>query len=113
MNPFVTVAGWTLIHFVWQGGAVVLVAASALRLARYRSANVRYLIACAGLAATLAAPLATGALLLPATPADSDDIAVLNDGPTAPAVSLPGAVRCARRAAVAGGCCGPCASRHR
>ncbi len=69
MNPFVQVAGWTLIHFLWQGTIAALFTGTALGLARHRSAHVRYLIACAGLAVALATPAATAALLLPAAPA--------------------------------------------
>src|SRR4051812_45269822 len=63
MTAFIPVAGWTLIHFLWQGAAIALVMAIVLRAVRYRSANLRYLVACAGLAAMLAAPIATAALL--------------------------------------------------
>src|SRR6266850_3770984 len=63
MNTSMQVVGWTLIHFVWQGTAIALVIAAALRLTERRSPNVRYLIACAGLAAMLAAPAATARLL--------------------------------------------------
>jgi beta-lactamase regulating signal transducer with metallopeptidase domain len=63
MTAVIPVAGWTLIHFLWQGAAIALVMAIALRAVRYRSANLRYLVACAGLGAMLAAPIATAALL--------------------------------------------------
>src|SRR6266850_2063546 len=63
MNASMQIVGWTLIHFVWQGTAIALVIAAALRLTDRRSPNVRYLIACAGLAAMLGAPAATGRLL--------------------------------------------------
>jgi bla regulator protein blaR1 len=63
MNAFIPVAGWTLIHFVWQGAGIALAAAAALGAVRRRSASVRYLVACAGLAAMLAAPVATAGRL--------------------------------------------------
>src|SRR5882672_12662875 len=63
MNISMQVVGCTLIHFVWQGSAIGLVVAAALSLTERRSPNVRYLVACAGLAAMLAAPAATGRLL--------------------------------------------------
>ncbi|PYQ99262.1 MAG: regulator, partial [Acidobacteria bacterium] len=56
MTPFLQIGGWVLIHFVWQGAVIALAAAAALRVTERRSANVRYAIACAGLAAMLAAP---------------------------------------------------------
>ncbi|HKB12650.1 MAG TPA: hypothetical protein VKD69_18435, partial [Vicinamibacterales bacterium] len=63
MTPLLQTAGWTLIHFVWQGAAIALVMATALRLLRDRSANARYLIACVGLVAMLAAPALTARLI--------------------------------------------------
>ena len=63
MTSLLQIAGWTLIHFVWEGCAIAAVAATALRLADRRSANVRYVIACVGRAAMRAAPAATARLL--------------------------------------------------
>ena len=63
MTPFSEIAGWTLIHFVWQGAAIGFVAAAVLRASAGRSPNVRYLVACAALAAMVAAPLVTAQLL--------------------------------------------------
>jgi beta-lactamase regulating signal transducer with metallopeptidase domain len=72
MNALTQVAGWTLIHFIWQGALIGLTVASLLRLTRRRSPNVRYAIACAGLAAMLAAPVATAQLVRPVVdPADA------------------------------------------
>ena len=52
--------GWTLVHFLWQGLAIALLYAAARRImARRSSPNGRYLLACAALAAMMAAPLAT------------------------------------------------------
>jgi len=83
MNPWVHVAGWTLIHFLWQGAAAALATGTALGLARRRSAHVRYLIACAGLAAALAMPVATAMLLLPAESAGAGTAAVHASAPRA------------------------------
>src|SRR4051794_7127513 len=63
MTSFFEIAGWTLIHFVWQGAAIGLVTAALLRATVRRSPNVRYVIACAGLALLIAAPAATASLL--------------------------------------------------
>src|SRR5262245_29937012 len=63
MTPVLTLVGWTLIHFVWQACLIALPVAGGLRLLAGRSANARYLVACAGLAALLAAPLATARIL--------------------------------------------------
>jgi hypothetical protein len=52
--------GWTLVHFLWQGLAIALLYAAADRvMARRRSPNGRYLLACAALVAMIAAPLTT------------------------------------------------------
>ena len=63
MNPWTQITGWTLVHFVWQGGLIALATAAALQLCRQRSSEARYAIACAGLAAMLAAPVVTAALM--------------------------------------------------
>jgi beta-lactamase regulating signal transducer with metallopeptidase domain len=51
--------GWCLVHSVWQGAAVALVAACVLRWLRRSSAQARYLTACGGLLAMVFLPLAT------------------------------------------------------
>jgi len=63
MTSMLTVTGWTLIHFLWQGALVAAAAAVALRLAGPRSARARYAIACAALCAMLAAPVVTARLM--------------------------------------------------
>ena len=63
MTPFLQTAGWALIHFVWQGAAIAAVIATALHLLARRSANARYIVACAGLVAMLAAPAVTARLM--------------------------------------------------
>ena len=56
--------GWTLIHFLWLGLSIALLDAAARRIiARRSSPNGRYLLACAALAAMMAAPLATWRLM--------------------------------------------------
>lgn len=51
--------GWALVHFLWQGTIVALIAASALRLMNRQSAGARYLVACLSLLVLAAFPLAT------------------------------------------------------
>ena len=63
MTPLLEIAGWSLIHFVWQGCAIAVIAALALRLTERRAAAVRYAVAGAGLALMIAAPIATGRVL--------------------------------------------------
>jgi predicted outer membrane lipoprotein len=37
MTPLLEIAGWSLIHFVWQGCAIGVIAAVALRLTERRA----------------------------------------------------------------------------
>jgi beta-lactamase regulating signal transducer with metallopeptidase domain len=63
MNAWMQITGWTLIHFVWQGGLLALVTAAGLARCRSRSSATRYAIACAGLTAMLMTPIVTAAFL--------------------------------------------------
>lgn len=56
-----TFVGWALVHFLWQGSVIALAVAVALRW--IERPEVRYLVTCLGLAAMLAAPVATLATL--------------------------------------------------
>src|SRR4051812_24592888 len=86
MTPVLTIVGWTLIHFVWQACAIALPVAAVLRLTARRSANVRYLVACAGLVAMLAAPILTARVLF-AGANDAGGLAV--DGTARGAIASP------------------------
>ena len=59
MTSWVDVAGWTLLHFVWQGACVAGLAAIALRLLRSSPPETRYLVSCAALVLMLSAPALT------------------------------------------------------
>jgi uncharacterized protein (TIGR03435 family) len=63
MTSWVDVAGWTLVHFVWQGAGIALLAAIALRLLRSGRPQLRYLAACLALAVMLAAPVITAVVM--------------------------------------------------
>jgi uncharacterized protein (TIGR03435 family) len=63
MNPWIDVAGWTLVHFLWEGAGIAAVALALLWSCRDRSPQTRYAIACAALVAMLAAPFVTAAAL--------------------------------------------------
>jgi uncharacterized protein (TIGR03435 family) len=63
MNPWIDVAGWTLVHFVWEGTAIAVVALVLLRALRHRSPQSRYAVACCALVAMLAAPAITAVAL--------------------------------------------------
>jgi uncharacterized protein (TIGR03435 family) len=70
MSSWIHVAGWMLVHFVWQGALVGLVSACALRCVRGAAANIRYLVACGALGCMLASPIVTAAVTArPARPA--------------------------------------------
>ena len=73
--------GWALVHFVWQGAALAALAAVMLRCLRRRTAAVRYLAACAALAAMVAAPVATLSLVPPAPVAAHRDAGEAGPGP--------------------------------
>ena len=62
MSAWTYVAGWALVHFLWQGTAIALLAALVLHMCRHRSASVRYLIACGAMVAMLLSVTITGAL---------------------------------------------------
>jgi beta-lactamase regulating signal transducer with metallopeptidase domain len=100
-HPLVQAAGWTLLHFVWQGTIVALVAAAGLRLAR--PARARYAIGVAALAVMAALPIATlvletrgfasASLQIPeivAVRADPVDAGIAGPSPAATAVDVGG-----------------------
>ena len=68
-QPWADRLGWTLVHFLWQGAALTLLYALIRRLARSRTPQGRYAIACLSLAAMTLAPLATWLWISPAAPA--------------------------------------------
>jgi uncharacterized protein (TIGR03435 family) len=65
MNIWMYIAGWTLVHFVWQGVAIAIAAALVLRLCRQKTASFRYLIACGAMIVMLLAVVATAAFMKP------------------------------------------------
>jgi beta-lactamase regulating signal transducer with metallopeptidase domain len=58
-EPLMLSLGWTLLHSLWQLGAIALVLYALLRLLSGYRAESRYLLACTALALCLLAPLAT------------------------------------------------------
>lgn len=62
-HPLTEVVGWTLVHFLWQGLLIAVVAAILLVCLRRASSATRYLFACGGLALMALAPLVTAAWL--------------------------------------------------
>ncbi len=63
-HPLVTAAGWTLLHFLWQAMLIAAGVGVLLALLRSATAQVRYLVACAGLVLMTAAPVGTACWLV-------------------------------------------------
>jgi uncharacterized protein (TIGR03435 family) len=63
MNSWIDVAGWTLLHFLWQGAGIAAMTFVLLFLLRNRSPQTRYIVACIALVAMVAAPLVTVTVL--------------------------------------------------
>lgn len=57
MAPWIDLAGWTLLHFLWQAAIVWVLTAAALRAAT--TPQMRYAAGCCGLAVLLALPVVT------------------------------------------------------
>ncbi len=70
--------GWTLLHSLWQLAIIGMLAALLLGFLRRRSPNLRYVVACVGLAAMFFSPLATYCLM----PSAADPTLVLASTPT-------------------------------
>jgi uncharacterized protein (TIGR03435 family) len=67
MTSWTDVAGWTLVHFVWQGTVIALATACLLRVLRGARPQLRYVVACVALAMMLATPVVTAFVLSGAT----------------------------------------------
>jgi uncharacterized protein (TIGR03435 family) len=63
MTSWVDIAGWTLVHFVWQGAAIALLLALVLRMLRSARPQARYATACAALAIMVATPVLTALIV--------------------------------------------------
>jgi beta-lactamase regulating signal transducer with metallopeptidase domain len=59
MNSLVPALGYALLHFLWQGTLIGLIAASALIALRRARPQVRYTLACIALAACVVVPVVT------------------------------------------------------
>ena len=64
-NPWSQTLAWTLLHFLWEGAVLGLVAWAGLRLLRLRRAHTRYLWACLCMSLMLISALATFIALRP------------------------------------------------
>ena len=91
MNPWIDVIGWTLIHFVWQGGVLTGATVLALWLCRRRSSEARYAVACLSLIAMLASALSTAVRLRASDPLLLTGASVVTGIPgSRPALAQPG-----------------------
>ncbi|GLH67507.1 M56 family metallopeptidase [Geothrix edaphica] len=80
--PWAQALGWSLLHFLWQGAALGLLAWLLLALLRGASAKARYGTACAFLLLMAAAPVATFLILQGQAPAPSGPLALTLAAPT-------------------------------
>lgn len=62
-TKLIEAVAWGLLHAVWQGALIALAMAGSLRVLPVAAARARYAMACAGLAAMLALPMATVAFM--------------------------------------------------
>src|SRR3954470_23406842 len=70
-RSFVDGAGWTLLHFVWQGTVAALALGFALAVVPRTWARVRYLLACLTLTTMVALPAITASYVA-RYPAETD-----------------------------------------
>ncbi|HIJ64375.1 MAG TPA: M56 family metallopeptidase [Candidatus Hydrogenedentes bacterium] len=79
-HPLLERLGWVLVHFLWQGTVVGVLAAATMPLLARRSANTRYIAACAALLLMAAAPIITFlALPAPRATPEAPKIVVASD----------------------------------
>jgi D-alanyl-D-alanine endopeptidase (penicillin-binding protein 7) len=80
MNNLINAAGWTLIHFLWQGALVGITTAALLWLMRGARPGARYAVACAAMLASLAWPAYEFASAMQTSPRTLQAIALAGDG---------------------------------
>lgn len=87
-HPFVQALAWTLVHFLWQGAAIGIVALALMRSARMPW--TRYAIGVGALATMLVAPIVTLLLQLSLSIVADAEVSIASALTSAAAVSLPG-----------------------
>ncbi|MBS1766536.1 MAG: M48 family metalloprotease [Acidobacteria bacterium] len=84
MNPILHTLGWTLLHFLWQGLLLGLLASGAMALLQRRGPGLRYGVGLAFLGLMALAPIATFLILMPgadsAAPSPTAALAVAPQG---------------------------------
>jgi len=78
--------GWALLHSWWQIALVASVLAALLAALRRRSANLRYVVGCAGLAAMFVLPMVTYCVIPNPLRPESAAVAIPPDNPAAASV---------------------------
>jgi beta-lactamase regulating signal transducer with metallopeptidase domain len=76
MMTWITITGWTLVHFVWQGAVIAAGAAIGFRALRDATPQERYSVASAALALMLIVPSVTAWYLAPSTGTRTGSVAV-------------------------------------
>jgi len=89
MNPILHTLGWTLLHFLWEGLVLGLLAWGALALMQRRSPEARYGTALAFFGLMALAPAATFLLLMPHAPQAAATVVAGGPGGSAPLHWLP------------------------
>jgi beta-lactamase regulating signal transducer with metallopeptidase domain len=82
LDLVVRALGWALLHSIWQGALIGFVVALLLSALKNRSAQQRYVVACVGLAAMVAAWIGT-AVVVNHTPESAPQRTVLAQAPPA------------------------------
>lgn len=72
-EPAIQALGWALLHFVWQGALLAVLAAIALRALRHSAADVRYVVAVVALSLMATMPAVTGVQAYLSLRADAPD----------------------------------------
>lgn len=80
-DPLAQRLAWTLVHFLWQGAALGILAWAVLSMLKRKSPQSRYLVACLFLSACLVVPVTTFARLRQ-TPRASQMTSLEETGPT-------------------------------
>jgi beta-lactamase regulating signal transducer with metallopeptidase domain len=93
MTPWIETAGWTLLHFLWQGTAIGLTAAAGFRLLRGSAPHLRYALGAVAMSAMLLAPAATATRLTAVQRVVSAPTSAFSFAPAIPAFSAGAASR--------------------
>ena len=74
--------GWVLVHFLWQGCAVMALMWCVLKMLGKASSNMRYLVACLGLSLMVLSPVVTFIIVDNHTAAAAPETAIIQSPAT-------------------------------